>query len=384
MELYYYTTTDTLRYILENGDIFATNIRYMNDSEEYTNGLEELHALANNDALVERWIEERRPDDIIKQEEIKALFTKEKLEECKKQQEYYSISFCQKNDLLSQWAIYARESGVSIKMNFVKESYCFWAESTEKEGVGDKKTDKAEKRRAEWQLIPKEVCYLTHDSMKGDEKEYEEKAFDILDQLYTRDAVDKTEGKSEIWRYISTYVKRYDFYQESESRLIFQPGQAFFPPKIKYRCDNKVLKPYLDVYCKGGWPIWEIMIGPGFNQEVVYNSVKHFLEHMDVMAGLEDNSWEYIKRVENYFKTYAKELEGCKAYDEMCKYISDNELISKMSFDYVKIVFYRQTQQICRSIVEEQYGEELQEYVKRNYFTKSGIILSKTSIPYIF
>ena len=29
MELYYYTTTDTLRYILENGDIFATNIRYM-------------------------------------------------------------------------------------------------------------------------------------------------------------------------------------------------------------------------------------------------------------------------------------------------------------------------------------------------------------------
>ena len=68
----------------------------------------------------------------------------------------------------------------------------------------------------------------------------------------------------------------------------------------------------------------------------------------------------------------------------MCKYISDNELISKMSFDYVKIVFYRQTQQICRSIVEEQYGEELQEYVKRNYFTKSGIILSKSSIPYIF
>ena len=42
MELYYYTSTDTMRYILEKGDIFATNIRYMNDSEEYTNGLEEL------------------------------------------------------------------------------------------------------------------------------------------------------------------------------------------------------------------------------------------------------------------------------------------------------------------------------------------------------
>lgn len=49
MELYYYTSTDTMRYILEKGDIFATNIRYMNDSEEYTNGLEELFRLAGNE-----------------------------------------------------------------------------------------------------------------------------------------------------------------------------------------------------------------------------------------------------------------------------------------------------------------------------------------------
>ncbi len=377
MELYYYTTTDTLRYILGNGDIFATNIRYMNDSEEYVNGLKELYLLANKDTLVEKWIKDRNMEGSIRKEEIKTLFTNEKLEECKRQQEYYSISFCQKNDLLSQWAIYARESGVSIKMNFEKESYCFWTESMEKE------KSKAEKKRAEWELIPKEVCYLTYDSMEN-EDEYEKKAFAILDQLYSEDAVDKTEGKSEIWKYISTFVKRYDFYQESESRLIFQPGQSIFPPKVQYRCDNKVLKPYLDIHCEGGWPIWEIMIGPGFNQEVVYNSVKHFLEHTDVMAGMEEDAWEYIKRVESYLKPYENELTGCKAYDELRKYIGDKELISKMSFDYVKIVFNEQMQQIYQSIMSGQYTEELNEYVKRHYFTKSGIILSKSSIPYIF
>ena len=28
MKLYYYTSTDTMRYILGSGDIYATNIRY--------------------------------------------------------------------------------------------------------------------------------------------------------------------------------------------------------------------------------------------------------------------------------------------------------------------------------------------------------------------
>lgn len=46
-ELYYYTSTDTMRFILTKGDIFATNLKYMNDGEEYTNGLTELRAVLN-------------------------------------------------------------------------------------------------------------------------------------------------------------------------------------------------------------------------------------------------------------------------------------------------------------------------------------------------
>lgn len=78
MNLYYYTSTDTMRYILGNGDIYATNIRYMNDSEEYTNGLNEIKVLMKNDKLVKKWLKEngRNANNI---SEIKNVFTDDNL-----------------------------------------------------------------------------------------------------------------------------------------------------------------------------------------------------------------------------------------------------------------------------------------------------------------
>lgn len=371
MELFYYTTTDTMQYILEKGDIFATNIRYMNDSEEYTNGLYELYQMANNEDLVKMWIKNRGRTDI-SFEEIKLTFTEENLKKCMQIMDYYSISFCQKNDLLSQWAIYAKESGVSIKMNFEDINYKFSTEGAEK---GSK---------SEWQLAPRKVRYFTHDAMKKEENVYEEQAFSILDQLYATDSIDHAEGKEDTWRYLSTYVKRYDFYQETESRLVFQPNKALYYPKVKYRHDKKVLKPYLDIVCENGWPVWEIMIGPGFNQQVVHNSVQHFLEHVKVKAGIA-SVLDYIGRVKAYFHPYEKELEKCGAYKELQKYLVDSKKISGMCLEEAQMVFGEQVRHICNSICEEESdASEQKKYIKNHRFTKSGIVLSKSSIPYIF
>ena len=49
--LYYYTTSETMKYILTQGDIFATHISYLNDSEEYINGLRELREIFERDDL---------------------------------------------------------------------------------------------------------------------------------------------------------------------------------------------------------------------------------------------------------------------------------------------------------------------------------------------
>ncbi|MCI9421415.1 MAG: hypothetical protein HFG81_01690 [Dorea sp.] len=370
MELYYYTSTDTMRYILEKGDIFATNIRYMNDSEEYTNGLEELFRLAGNEELVNKWLNERGRNDI-GTEDIKQTFTEENLEKCRRNMDYYSISFCQKNDLLSQWAIYAKESGASIKMNFENDSYHFYTDSEEK---GEK---------SQWELAPEKVLYFTRDSMEDEKDEYKRQAFLILDKLYARDFKDQTEGKDEVWRYVSTFVKRYDFYQEAESRLVFQPTQTAYYPRVQYRMDQKVLKPYLDMICKDGWPIWEIMIGPGFNQQVVYNSVEHFLNHVEIKVGIRDTE-DYLKRIEEYWKPYADELKGIKIYDDLQRHIMDAKT-ANMRLEAAQIAFDELIQQVCNFIHEDDgCSEGLKKYIKRHRFMNKGIVLSSSSIPFIY
>lgn len=370
MELYYYTSTDTMRFILEKGDIFATNIRYMNDSEEYTNGLKELKKLADNEELVGQWLERYKRKDI-SVKNIKEIFTDENLNLNMQNMEYYSISFCGTNDLLSQWAIYAKEAGVSIKMNFEKNTYHFFTKGT-KEG------------KAEWDLLPQKVHYFTYGSMKEQREKYVENAFSILEQLYPNGLRDPVEGRNEIWRYISTFVKRYDFYQEAESRLVFQLEQSPYPPKVEYRNDKHVLKPYLDIECEEGWPIWEIMVGPGFNQQVVYNSIIHFAEHADIKNGMKTTE-EYGKRVLNYFQPFKAELKDCDLYIKMEKRLSDEEAVGKIHLEDAKITIGGIVKKICRDICENRrWSDELREYIEKNCFTNCGIVISKSSIPYIF
>lgn len=370
MELYYYTTTETLRFILEKGDIFATNIRYMNDSEEYINGVNELWKLIQNQTLVEKWLKKQKRNNLT-YEKLKSLFTKEILDDNERDAEFYSISFCQENDLLSQWAIYARESGVSIKMNFERDSYCFSTKSIEE-------TEKD--AQARWKTWPQEVFYFTHEVMQKDSQEYEDCAYNILDRLSQQGGEDFEDNINEIWKYISTYIKRYDFHQEAESRLIFQPRKSTYQPQIQYRCDRKVLKPYLDICCESGWPIWEIMIGPGFNQKVVYDSVIHFLNHTTVKNGV-DSARDYAQRVKSYFDPYMQEI--IKIAENFIPPL-DSSAIDKMELSMFRLQLYDRVYKICDYIRKNESCEELQKYVRENSFTESGIVVSKSSIPYLF
>ena len=370
MELYYYTSTDTMRYILEKGDIFATNIRYMNDSEEYLNGLEELKKLANDEQKVKKWLREKGRKDL-SHDNVKQAFTDENLKKNMQDREYYSISFCEKNDLLSQWAIYAKEAGVSIKMEFGKESYLFETNSTEK-------------GRARWNLLPKQVYYFTSKAMKKKQKEYDERAFSILDELFVTDIRDYAEEINEKWKYVSTFVKRYDFYQEAESRIVFQPKKSIYPPKIKYRNDKNVLKPYLDIECVGGWPIWEIMIGPGNNQQIVNNSVVHFLDHAQIKNGIESIG-EYGYRVLRYFQPYTDELEKFELYADIVKCFSDSKMAQEMRLEDAQRVIGQKVKELCNTIcASNDVSKELRDYVENNCFTCCGIVVSRSSIPYIF
>lgn len=375
MELYYYTSTDTMRYILEKGDIYATNIRYMNDSEEYTNGLTALKELTNNEEFFNQWRQKRKRDDI-SIDDIKRVFTEENLKKNQQDMEYYSISFCETNDLLSQWAIYAKESGVSIKMDFSKRFYHFSTESTEVQ----KGTEKME--RARWQLSPQKVFYFTYNPVHACKRQYQKTAYEVLDRLF--DSRDPLEGKNEDWKYVSAFVKRCDFYQEAEQRLVFRRESPPYPPKIAYRTDKKVLKPYLDVECEKGWPVSEIMVGPGFNQQVVYDSVVHFLEHTHVKNGIETTE-EYVDRICNYFRPYNKELGKCELYQKLDEYCADKDMISHMCLEDAQSNFAKLAKDICGEVCDnKEYDRQLRTYIAMNCFTSCGTVVSKSSIPYIF
>lgn len=43
--MYYYTSTETMQKILQNGNIWATNLAYMNDEREISNGLDEIRSI---------------------------------------------------------------------------------------------------------------------------------------------------------------------------------------------------------------------------------------------------------------------------------------------------------------------------------------------------
>lgn len=285
-ELYYYTTSDTMRYILTKGDIYATNLKYMNDGEEYTNGLTELKTVLN------KKYEGRAK---IRQEDFE--------EEINQQPKIYSISFSRERDLLSQWSMYAKESGISIRMDFsgdkVNEEYY--------EIPFNGPENKAKKQAS----MPYKVYYLTKHVM--DPEEYDRAYEEIICDLEGEKTVvpsamlqDIQDGIHGVWQLLAPYVKRKEFFQESEYRMIFslnsmEAGTAEGDSSIRvdYRVQDCVLKPYLDVTRAGGWPVKEIMVGPGFNQKAVYESVKHFCDNARIM--IPSYSAEEIKENASFF-----------------------------------------------------------------------------------
>ena len=360
-ELYYYTSSDTMRYILTKGDIYATNLKYMNDGEEYINGLAELREVLN--------------------EEYKgsAEITKEVFEDAVEQQpNIYSISFSRERDLLSQWSMYAKESGVSIRMDFSGDAGKEWYEIP--------KNDSDKKKSVE-NSGPHKVYYLTKHAMT--KNEYGKTCRKIIADIKKGKTVvpvkmlgDIQDGISGIWQLLAPYVKRKEFFQEAEYRMTFalnslEAGAAGSASSIKvdYRVQNSVLKPYLDITRENGWPVKEIMIGPGFNQKTVYDSVKHFLDNSKIM-------------VSNYSAEKVKEngLFFLKCMDKDNRLNNAMELEAEWKKAHIRNMKNTEVVQLFNQFIiskRKLLGEQ-GKILENVYMSRGGIILSVSEIPYIY
>lgn len=354
MELYYYTSTETMKYILSNGDIYATNVGYLNDSDEYINGLREIRSLLDIAGDFEF-------DDL--KNAAKELMPEDAYQKIKAQSsDIYSISFSRASDLLSQWHMYAKESGVQIKMNFDgHKSYNYFSGSQES----------GEKKLKTKILKTKEVYYLTKIGMLPDE--YRKTGKKVLNEFstYLKEDLEIISA----WKMLAPFIKNYGFRQEQEVRVIFLASEHELP--VGYRNDRSVLKPYLDIKMEKGWPICEIMVGPGRNQNQVFQSICHFLEH----TSLNIDRISETELVNSYFEGMKKyhlqknKIEECKG-----QVLQIAPIMKKLGVKY--------SVKIHEVLTEYSFDEEerklVEYYIQNNYFSDQGIIVTKSKLPYEF
>lgn len=356
MELYYYTTTETMRYIITNGNIYATNVGYLNDSDEYINGLREIRSLLDTAGKFGFGELENAAKNLVTHDayqKIKAQAT-----------DIYSISFSRASDLLSQWHMYAKESGVQIKMIFQESrEYKYFSQPDSKE--------KSETNREQKVLKINDLYYLTKIGMPSDE--YRETGIKVLhefESLLTSD-----EEMVSAWKMLAPFIKNYGFRQEQEMRIIFLASEHQLT--VGYRNDRNALKPYLDIETVEGWPVCEIMVGPGRNQNQVFQSICHFLEHTSLkIKKLSDMELvrSYFDRLKESFLPESK-IEECK--DQVLQITPAMEKLGVKYSDRIHEV-------LVSYPFDEEESKLVGDYIQNNYFSDKGIIVTKSKWPYEF
>ena len=269
---FHYTSSGTCFKMLENKtidkddgkiilELWATHTRFMNDSKEMTGGCEDI----------EKFLVNEKKSNIL--EEFKKIIPKTDSNFnafALQDPNHYSISFCGKNNLLSQWTYYGAKTGVAIEYDL---NNCFlkgdssnideWSDATRPYKILYKNNDKEIKIRA--------VLKAFSDG-RDDNYNTEITALQLL--------------------YLSSFMKDEAYCEESESRLLFTPYYTIGKNQnekmnkvlslIKFRESNGIILPYLPIQIKhkesNKFPIKSITVGPGRNQEFVFNSLILFIQ----------------------------------------------------------------------------------------------------------
>lgn len=409
--VYYYTTTDSLKKIMETGCLFASHIKYMNDWQEFNSGYDEickkiirrLESLLKDPSISELNIKDI--SDMIKFFEQGPLngyhckvWTGDKSEEYEFGRNFqfydyafpqvYNISFTYQRDLLSQWKMYAKESGIAIEFDFNK---C----NTFSQKIEEKYYFKENK-------FPQNVIYKNaftceEVNLTG----LEEESIDVEDVIKNLEMV--------------PYIKNQYYDAEKECRLIFRPfvddknefKNQYVSSEIKFRESNHVLIPYLEIFClneneKISWPIMSLTVGPGNNQDVVFSSIKYFVEELHRHV-YDFTVEEYIDNFEKYYKILLDDLKR-EVIDSdsdiiLSRFVHNfkkevntqeriNEHYSNGKFRHAMYQAKFAINEILERQIKENKKEQgkqiMEQFYNNNYLASNGIIIRKSDAPYLF
>ena len=292
---YQYTNLHVVDDVLTTGLIHASEINFLNDTDEYKIGYKALYEKMHKEAI----------SDVTFKNEY-----------C-----FFSISFTEKKDDIPQYMIYSGEIGVSIGYDFGFEEwgkFCNYIDDYDIEMLVP--TIACQKTEEEGLInfcisVPKNVEYCNSDRAK----EIIEKIYDVFQKKSQSDLDSISEEKY----VIPCFIKNEDFKSEKEVRITViacedmlnnPEGKSFgyrhknvSTTKIEFlKSKNKWLKPYISVfYADGnkniGWPIKEIWVGPGKDQNRAFESLKMRLEYGELVL-FPLPLTEYIARLIVYYK----------------------------------------------------------------------------------
>lgn len=312
-KMYHYTSVEVLQNIIQGRCMYATHINFMNDWEEYQLGYRILtkeikKAIESYRTDFEKTIGSENLEAILGyfNDECLDVMTYSQIKQMDKFKEFrtltipevYSVSFCKEKDLLSQWVIYAKESGVAIEFDFSDFVFCD-ASLDERE--------MSEYDKEDWQTIkyfrnnrPHIIKYNEQDILdKLNEQIIEVVRMIKNPQFATSEEIVRPvtllRRMTELYS-IVPYCKLDKFMAESEIRVAFmrlenwvkKGGEgkgSMYQTEVFYRTANKVLKPYLKIGWEarkqGIYPIKRVIVGPGENQEAVFRGLIHFIENQN-------------------------------------------------------------------------------------------------------
>ena len=268
---------------VKNCTMRASHLRFLNDSQEYVEGkncynkyTQDYNQCIKDYKALKGYID---PDDN-KQSQISkklsllnkknSINTTPRETECNNEDEkgdenIYSISFCGEGDLLSQWKYYGKNSGIAIKFNF-KDAKCFIGESQASEN-GCEKIEENDKTPTSYKVCPLKIAY----------SEVEKLVLFAMSCLQPSNNGTTMVAGGPNQDILIPFCKNEAFKEERESRLVFAPDNV----KCKYVVSEGKIKPYIPItfLAKEGTSIVEsITVGPGENQNLVYNALIHIFD----------------------------------------------------------------------------------------------------------
>lgn len=418
--LYHYTSMSVMDSLLTNSQFWASNIYYLNDAEEYYKGISYLLDLFSSNKAV----------DNQKKKEV--------LQELLEDNGYsfegvFSLSFSTQSDNLHQWITYAKEGGVCIGLdnNRLKEYMILLDGAKDEYAERVKVSDVITKARYVSKVKPQKakdeidnIDSMFINALKAG-KESQDK--DRIEQEYKSGKLtDKTKSRlKDYFRLYVSYFKNDAFKIEDEYRGVFYPLfiKHAEPPTVFYHVTPVgIVRPYIkvgfressmepDVDGISPLPVRSITIGPAGNQQAVFDSVVHrvkygtlkvwnYYDHREndefknrfieyVCGALEEYASKNATKVNQ--KTVKEVFDGLLE-DWICETTMDPE---KDLGDYSSID-HMPTCEECWNMCEEKgitdadntkriVAAEVLRYIrKNNYFSKEGIWVKKSQIPYVF